>query len=85
MVRDLSSLFTEALDGRGTPAANSVLRRDRILFRSRPRRSAGTDEAKTRAASSETVRYARMVLSAAALCGRIRFALVLAATVAFSI
>lgn len=42
-------------------------------------------EARIREASSDTVRYARMVLSAADLCGRIRFALVLATAAALLI
>jgi len=80
-----SPLLTEDLDGSGTLGGISVVRQDWILFRSRPSSSAGTVEASTRAASSETVRKARMVLSDTALCGRFRFALVLAATVGLPI
>ncbi|KAE9537400.1 hypothetical protein AGLY_006423 [Aphis glycines] len=85
LVSNRSCLLMVAFEGGMAPCIGGAAARARILFLSMPSRSAGGSPASTSAASSETVRYARMMRNAMALCGRTRFLTVLAEAAAVSI
>jgi len=81
IVAFLASRFTTPLEGRCSPGSVAARSREPMYCLSSPSRSTGGMQAKTRAASSDTVRYDRITLKAVVLCGRIKIALVLATSI----